>query len=531
MIDLLIKNGLIVDGTASPSYRGDVAVSDGKILEVAPHIDVEAAEVLDAEGLVVSPAFIDMHSHSDSWFMVDDKCEAKLYQGVATEIVGNCGSSQFPRNVEDTTKVNKLREEGKLSVMGSYQAPDFKKLITKRRGSQKMSTNLIQLVGHNAIRKGVVGLIKRESGYDEIQLEKYLLTQALDQGCWGMSMGLEYLPGRFAGHVELVELAKQCYIYGVPITVHMKSESYEVFESLKEMIDIARETHVHMHISHFKISCKRYWGRVKETYQMIQDARKEGLNVTCDMYPYNACASGMSNLIPDWILDGGGEAAAKRLENDPKAKAEVMEILNKDFPGYEDGNIYYISSGGKFAPEYSGRRAGDIAREMGLSNPDGMFAIMLKTRFDDDCIISNMNMDDVMWLLGKEDITIGSDASCRPFDPKYSDSGLPHPRTYATFPRFLRLVRENNLCSLETAVHRITQMPASYIGLKDRGTLEAGKIADITVFNYEGLKDYATYENPFQKCDGIEHVIMNGKFALKNGVQTEERLGDYLLRK
>ena len=529
MIDLLIKNGLIIDGTASPSFKGDVAVNDGKILEIAPHIDVEAKEVLDAEGLCVSPGFIDMHSHSDSWFMVDDKCEAKIYQGVTSEVVGNCGSSQFPRNVEDTTKVNRLREEGKLSPMGSYQAPDFFKLRTKRRGDQKMSTNLIQLVGHNAIRRGVVGMGKREAWEDEIKLEEYLLQQALDQGCWGMSMGLEYLPGRFAGHDEIVRLAKLCYVNDVIVTVHMKNEGETAFESLRDMIDVARESGCHMHISHFKLCDKTVWGKSEEYFNMLLKAREEGVNITCDMYPYNACQSGLANRLPDWALDGGHEAACRMLEENPEKKAIILKSLQERFPDYEDGDMYFIASENGHCPEMRGKTVGQLAKMWGLSNPEGMLEAMLRCRLDDTSIITNMKMDDVLFFLSKDMMTIGSDASCRPFDPKYSED-LPHPRSYGTFPRFLKLAREHAFCSMETAVHRITQLPAQYVGLKDRGVLEAGKVADICVFDWNRLNDNATYEDPFQKCDGIEHVIMNGKFAIRNAQQTEERLGDYILR-
>jgi N-acyl-D-aspartate/D-glutamate deacylase len=225
MLDLLLKNGMICDGTAASPFVGDVAIHGGKILEIAPSITAESAETMDVSGLVVAPAFIDMHSHSDAWFRVDSRCEAKLYQGVATEIVGQCGSSCFPRSVSQMSDIRRARDAGKLSRYASYQAASFEKLRRLRTEDDRMSTNLVQMVGHNAIRRGVVGLVRRPAWEDEIKLSRYLLEENLRQGCWGLTLGLGYLPGMFAEAHELKALAKTCYVYDVLLAVHMRDRA------------------------------------------------------------------------------------------------------------------------------------------------------------------------------------------------------------------------------------------------------------------------------------------------------------------
>ncbi len=531
MHDLLLKNGLICDGTGTSPFVGDVSVRDGKIQEIAPHIDGESRETLDVTGLAVSPAFIDIHSHSDSWFRADGRCEAKLYQGVGTEVVGQCGSSPFPRNVSQMSKIRAASERGELSRMESYQAASFQKLREKvRQPGDVMSTNLVQMVGHNAIRRGVVGLMDRPAWEDEIKLSRFLLEENLEQGAWGLTLGLGYLPGMFADKHELEELAKTCYIYGVPLAVHMRDEGERVFESLHEMLDIARKTGVQLQISHLKLGAKSVWGRAEELHSKILRAREEGIRINADMYPYNACSTGISSRLPTWVMNGGGEAAARLLSTPGPKRDEVLALFREKYPTLEDGERFYVVSSYGHCPEADGKTLGQLSQLWGLPVPETMLRYLIETQCDEDAIIFNVDEKDVLWLLAQEDMVIGSDASCRPFDPAASD-GKPHPRTYGTFPRFLRLCRDNKLCPLETAIRRITARPAEIIGLKDRGLLKVGMVADITVFDPATIGDNGTYDVPWQKPTGVHHVILRGEVAIRDGVQTQARLGDYLLKK
>ena len=255
----------------------------------------------------------------------------------------------------------------------------------------------------------------------------------------------------------------------------------------------------------------------------------EGARITMDVYPYNACSTGLSSRLPAWALDGGAEKATKLLKTPGEKRDAVLQLFREKYPNREDGDRLYIVGTGGRCPEVDGKTVGQLSEEWGMPVPEALLETLIRTGCRDDSIIFNMDEEDVMWLLAQEDIVIGSDASCRPFDPAASD-GKPHPRTYGTFPRFLRLCREKGLCPVEKAVRRITQLPAEIIGLTDRGALKPGMVADVTVFNYDTITDTATFDDPFQKPVGVEHVIMNGKFALRNGMQTEERLGDYLLK-
>ncbi|MEA5040094.1 MAG: D-aminoacylase [Clostridiaceae bacterium] len=526
MLDLLLKNGLICDGTAAPAFPGDIAVKDGKIVEAAPSVTGESAEIVDVSGLVVAPAFIDMHSHSDSWFMADGCCQAELCQGVATEIVGQCGSSPFPRSVGQMTQLRKDIAAGKLSRMDAYQAGSFEKLQRLCKPEDRMSTNLVQLVGHNSVRRGVVGPVRRAAWEDEIQISRFLLEQNLDQGCWGLSLGLGYPPGLFAEQHELEELAKVCRRYDAIVSVHMRDEGDKVFESLEEMIDLGKATGAHIHIAHLKLGARSVWGRAAELYERICKARKEGVRLTADLYPYAACSTGLSSRLPDWVLDGGIEHACTLLEKKGLEHDAVLQFFREKYPHRADGDGFCIIGTGGACPEADGKTVGQLSEKWGLPVPETMIQVLLKTRGKENCIFFNMAEQDVQWLLAQDLLAIGS-AACRSFDPAVSN-GKPHPRTYGTFPRFLRLCREQKLCSLETAIHRITLLPAENVGLQDHGVLKPGMAADITVFDWKSITDTATYDEPFQKPIGICHVLIGGQFALRDGEQTAARLGNYL---
>lgn len=521
MLDLLIKNGLICDGSGDKAYVGDVGVKDGKIALVSTPSDTEAAQVLDAAGLVVSPAFIDMHSHSDTSYLDDDRCQAKIYQGVATEVVGQCGSSPFPRSQEQLTK---LKQRGDSFASGS-----FEKLRNKAQAAgKKMSINLVQLVGHNAIRRGVVGLGARAANAEENQLSAYLLEQNLSQGAWGLSLGLGYSSGIFSDMDELVALGNVCYKYDALITSHMRDEADKVFESVDEMIELHRRTGARVHIAHLKISSKRLWGQADRLYEKIQKAQQSGVAITADMYPYNASSTGLTNVLPYWAMDGGAQGALKRLTTPGEEYDRVYAHLCKNYPDTQDGDrIYVISTDGRY-PICDDKTIGRLSAELGLSVPDTLVKALIETECRANCIFFSMSEADYLYLLGK-DIAIGSDGSARPFDPAKND-GKPHPRAYGTFVRFLRLRRELDLCPIETAIYRMTKKPADIVGLKDRGTLTPGLAADITVFDQNTVADTATFQNPFQKPVGVSHVIINGRFAIRDGAQTNERLGGYLLR-
>ena len=529
MFDLLLKGGLICDGNGATPFSGDVAVKDGRITEVAARIDSPAETVLDLKGLVVSPAFIDMHSHSDGSYINDERCESKIYQGVATEVTGQCGDSLFPRSQEQMARLREKGPDDREEASEYYQSESFEKLHSRVKSEgKKMSTNLVQLVGHNAIRSGVVGLGARASNSEENKLSAYLLEKNIEEGAWGLSLGLIYMPGIFSDIKELIELGKVCHKHDVVMTSHMRDEGDGVHEALDEMIRINQESGARVHIAHFKAASEKMWGTADKLYEHIQKARENGVAITADMYPYNASSTGIANVLPRWAMEGGLDETTRRLVNPGGERDRIYAHLCEKYPTKTEGDrVYVISTDGRY-PAADDKTMGELSEELGLSVPDTIMKALIGANCRGGGIFFSMHEDDVHYLLAR-DIAIGSDAVARPYDPS-KNRGKPHPRTFGTFPRFLRLRREKNLCPLETAIYRITKKPAGIAGIKDRGLLAPGYIADITVFDEGKISDTATFKNPFQKPIGIVHVIMNGRFAIKDGQQTEERLGDYLFR-
>jgi N-acyl-D-amino-acid deacylase len=308
----------------------------------------------------------------------------------------------------------------------------------------------------------------------------------------------------------------------------MRNEGQRVFEAVDEMIEIHRRSGARVHIAHLKIASKQLWGQAERLYERIRTAQAAGVPITADMYPYNASSTGITNVLPGWALEGGVEGAFQRLKTPGPERERIYEHLCQNYPTAADGDrVYIVTTMGRY-PLADDKTARELSEALGVSVPEALMTALIESGCQGDGIFHSMNMDDVYYLLGK-DVAIGSDGSGRPYDPAMNN-GKPHPRAYGTFTRFLRLRRERNLCDLQTAIYRITKKPAGIVGLKDRGVLKPGFAADITVFDEATVADTATFQNPFQKPVGIHHVLMGGRFAIRAGEQTAERLGSYLLR-
>ncbi len=528
MQDIIFKNGIICDGTGCKSYIGDVAVEDGKITKILSSIQDQAKETIDISGLVIAPGFIDMHSHSDTAFLVDERCESKICQGVTTEVAGQCGATIYSCPKDKMDNLYKYVGEDERFDIKYYASSSFKEFLSKvKAANKKMSTNLISLIGHGALRTSVMGFEGRKATEEEMQMMASLLDDDMKSGAWGLSLGLGYAPGVFADQDELNALGHVVKKYDGMVTSHMRDQGAHIFEALDEMYEINRKTNAKVHIAHLKMSGKKQWGRADELIQNIKEAQKVGIKVTADMYPYTAASSGITNVFPKWTLDGGVAKAAQRLLT--PERDQIIAFLNEDYQTRQDGEgLYVVTTHGAY-PVADDKNIYELSQELGLSMADTIAKVAVEANGNVDCIMFAMADKDVMYLLG-QDIAIGSDGYGLPLSEK-ENLGKPHPRNFGTFPRFLRLARENHLCSLETAVSRMTKMTADILELKDRGVLKEGFVADITIFNPNTITDNATYKNPFMKPTGIEHVIMNGEFAIYNGQQTEKRLGQFILKK
>ena len=525
MYDFVLKGGSIIDGTGRPAYKADIAIKDGKIAKIADEITCRDAQVLDVTSLAVAPGFIDIHSHSDTSFLLDDRCESKLYQGVTTEVAGQCGSSIYP--CPDDHMENIRHFAG--SKLTDYASASFQEFMDRvKADGKKMGTNLVSLIGHGALRCGVMGYENRKATPEELNQMQSLLERDMQAGAWGLSLGLGYTPGVSSDQAELNALASVVARYNGKVTSHMRDQGTNTPTSLEEMYGINRSTGAHVHISHFKASGRANWGRAPEFVQNVADARKSGINVTVDVYPYTAASSGITNSFPKWAIQGGQEKAVARLLGEERQ--QIIDFLNQAFQTQADGEaLYMVTTGGRY-PIADGKTVWELSQELGLSMAETIAKVTVETNARTTCIAHAMSEDDVNYMLSQNNYAIGSDGRALPLAASENE-GKPHPRNYGTFPRFLRLAKEKGLCSLEVAVHRITKLPADMLALSDRGVLQAGKVADITVFDPNKVTDTATYVDPFQKPVGIAHVFMSGQPALLHGQQTEHRLGQFLLKR
>lgn len=515
MNDLIIRGGLVIDGSGAASTRADIAIQGNHIAGIGNYAGMAAKEILDAEGLVVSPGFIDAHAHSDTAFLLDSSSASKLYQGITTEISGNCGESPFPYSPSNLSS-----DDPKHCVSFDNFVKQFE------RGRYTMATHQAMLVGHGTLRTAVMGYENRKPSSHELEQMKALLCQDLNDGAWGMSLGLEYSPGFFAETEELRELGRVVKRYNGLLPCHLRSEGLHIDEALQELFEIGRTTGVHVHVSHLKLDNFHVHGRARDVWNIIKRARQEGVYITVDMYPYTAAGTTLSIRCPHWCLEGSDEMIVQHLNGN--RREEVISSLRAHYYNADRAETCLISDDFGFWPDIVGKTLREIAEDI-LNTEDYAEAaaeVLTHTRGKAWCVFFVMSEQDMLYFLS-QDTMIGSDGYALSGDPRRVP-GRPHPRSYGAIPEFFRLCRVNKLCSLEEAVRRVTSLPAGNIGLTHRGLIKPGYAADITVFDPEKIAPCATYLNPVQLATGVQHVILDGQMALKNGEQTDVRAGRFL---
>lgn len=522
MYDILIKNGKIYDGTGAPWFYGDVAVKDGKICAIGSLSDKEAARVIDATGLAVSPGFIDVHSHSDMSFLVNPLADSKVKQGVTLEVAGNCGSSVAPLT-DKTKKMSKALLEEDMpptwTTMGEYFA------ALENRG---MCINFACLVGHGTVRAGVMGFDQRPPTEQELEQMKQLVSQAMDDGAIGMSTGLIYPPSSYAQADEITELARVVRAKNGIYFTHMRNEGDRLIESMVETIEVGRATGVPVQISHHKVGGERNWGMIKQSLEMMVDARKEGIDVTADQYPYIASSTSLTSIIPDWAHEGGREALLARLV-DPETRARIKQQVNKSMSvGWDKLVVSSVKS--EHNKRFEGMDVQAISEIMGKEPSDAAFDLLIEEKGEVGQIRFGMCEEDVKTVMKHPLVMIGSDGSSLANYGKLH-KGKPHPRNYGTFPRVLgKYAREEGVLSLEEALRKMTSMPAVRLGLWDRGSLRTGFWADITVFDPQTVIDVSDFADPHRYAAGIPYVLVNGQVVVDNGAHTGLTPGKVLRR-
>jgi len=529
LYDLLIANGHIVDGSGSPWFTGSIAVKDGKIADVGRLGNATARRVIDAEGLVVAPGFIDLHSHSDFTLLVDGLGQSKVRQGVTTEILGEDSSAGpvlgplVPDFDQGLLRYSLTRD---WTTLGDYFV---------RVERQGISLNIASYIGSGQVRAAVLGNVDRAPTAAELTRMEELVDQAMRDGAIGLSSGLIYPPDLFAQTSELIDLAKVAAKYGGIYTSHIRGEGSNWKKSVDEAIEISEKAGLPAHILHFKIDGHANWGQMAEQVREVQAARDRGVDITADQYPYIAAMTGLEMCIPPKLLEGTSEDVVKRLK-DPKVRDQIRKAISTGLPGWEDNEVKSVGGwhgvlvASLQKPEnkqYEGQRMDEVAKMMGRDPVDALSDLLVSEGGSAEAIYFSMSEADVEWAMKQPWVGIGSDGSA--VTPEMTFVGKPHPRFYGTFPRVLGVyVREKKALTLPDAVRKMTALPAAITGLSDRGLLRPGMAADITLFDPQTVKDKATFENPLQYPVGIRYVVVNGVVVIDQGQHTGAKPGRVL---
>jgi N-acyl-D-amino-acid deacylase len=497
--DLIIKNGRIIDGTGNSWYYGDVAVKDGKIIRVGKLQDWTATKTIDAKGMAVVPGFIDVHAHIESSIFDRPTADNFIYDGVTTVITGNCGNS----------------------------ADDLSVFFT-RIDSMKTSINIASLAGHNTIKRMGMGLNNRlPTPEEQAQMEK-LMDKAMKDGAVGLSSGLIYLPGMYSKTEEIVSLAKIAAKYEGVYSTHMRNEGLKVTEAIDEALTIGRQANIPVQISHFKVSGKANWGKSELTLGMVKKARKEGIEVTIDQYPYTASSTNLAVLVPNWALDGGLDSLRKRMA-DPEIKKKIIDGMRNSAEEGKNKNFAYAVVA-MYTPDttLNGKNISEInqlkGRKKKLKYESETVLDMLKLG-NAQMVYHTMNENDLQHFMRYPYNMPAADAGVS------NGKGMPHPRGYGTNARVLgRYVRELQILQLEDAIRRMTSLPAQKFGLHNKGLLREGYSADIVILDPATVTDNAAFTNPHQFSTGIPYVIVNGEVVIEESKHTGARSGKSLRR-
>ncbi len=507
-IDLLITDARVVDGTGSPWFVSDVAIDDGYIVAMAASLDIDADQVIDASGRVLAPGFIDVHTHVESsshrgGLELFPRADNYLLDGVTTIITGNCGSSEVD--------------------VGAYS-----------RRLSDLGINVATLVGHNSVRRTVVGLDDRAPTAAEMREMQQLVNRAMLDGAVGFSTGLLYVPGTYATTVEIIGLAKVASRHGGVYASHIREQGANLHDSISEAVQIGREANMPVQISHFKIKGPSRWGSIGDALDLVESYRREGVDVVIDTYPYARASTNLGVNLPRWAVSGGSADIAARID-DPQTNERIVDEMKAMLAdgGYPD---YSFATVAQYAPEpsYVGRTISEINRMLERSpNTDNEIRTILDMMIDGGAagriqgasmVYHYMSMEDVDSILRYPNTAVASDGSITAFG-----RGQPHPRSYGTNARiFADFVRDRKVLTLEDAVRRMTSLPARTFSFHDRGIVRPGFVADLVLFDPDKVSDRATFSDPHQYSVGFDYVVVNGVVAVEEGELTDKRSGEFV---
>ncbi|MFN7944514.1 MAG: D-aminoacylase [Blastocatellia bacterium] len=524
--DVIIKGGTVYDGTGGPPRRADVGIRGDRIAAIGNLSKAKAQSVVDATGLAVSPGFINMLSHSWASMIVDGRSLGELKQGVTTQIFGE-GSSMGPLSDE----MKKRREDDEGDMRYPIEWTTLSEYLTwmEKHG---ISQNVASYIGATTIREYVIGWDNRQATPAELEKMRELVRREMEAGALGIGSSLIYAPAFFASTEELIEMCKVAAKYQGKYISHIRSEANQLLEAVDELIRIAREAKIPAEIYHLKASGQQNWPKMDAVIQRINEARRQGLKITADMYTYPAGATGLTSTMPPWVLDGGYEALFKRLQ-DQATRQKIAEAIRNPAKDWE--NMYILAGSpdrillvgfrSEALKQYTGKTLAEVAKLRGTDPVETIMDLILADRSRIGTVYFMMSEENIKKQFRQPWVSLGSDAASMAAEGVFLKSST-HPRAYGNFARFLgKYVRDEKVMSLSEGVRRLSGLPATNLGLDHRGFLKEGMFADVVVFDPQTITDKATFEKPHQYSVGVRHVFVNGTQVLKDGEHTNAKPG------
>ncbi|WP_294372690.1 amidohydrolase family protein [uncultured Clostridium sp.] len=532
---LLIKNAKIIDGSGNKAYDGAVYIEKEKIEKILTgkneiqKFEDKANKIINADGLICAPGFIDTHSHSDLEVLSKPQLLPKLHQGITTEVLGQDGVSMAPLPIQyiEPWKKNIAGLDGKNDdIDWTYKDSEhYLNMIEK----VKPALNECYLLPHGNVRMEAMGLEDREATKEEIQKMCEITRREMEAGCVGLSSGLIYMPCAYSKTEEIIEMCKVVKEYNGLFVVHQRSEADTILDSMEEIVRIGKESGVHIHFSHFKVCGKINWDKLDEMFEILDDAEKENIEVSFDQYPYIAGSTMLGVILPPWVHDGGTDKLVERLKDEELRRKMKKDIID-GIPGWDNfiqfagtEGIYITSVVSEKNQDVVGLSLDELGEKRGKEALDATFDLLLEEKNAVGMVDFYGVEEHVKRIIKRPEMNACTDGLL---------AGKPHPRVYGSFPRILgKYVREEKVISLEEAVYKMTGKAAKAFNMKNRGFIKEGYFADITIFNPETIIDKGTFTEPEQYPEGIEYVLVNGEVALEKGKVSEDRNGKIIRRK
>jgi N-acyl-D-amino-acid deacylase len=523
MFDILIQQAQVVDGSGGPPFTADVGIEGDTIHAIGQLSAAEARTTIKAGGLMATPGFIDMHSHSDWTLPGNRRAESKIRQGVTTEVIGMCGSSPAPLPSDPDRRQQVVARASANQPWLTWEWNSFGEYLDHLR--EGIALNVAPVVGHGPLRIAAMGWEDRAPSSEEWTVMEHLLAQAMQEGAFGLSTGLIYPPSCYADTQELIGLARVVARHSGLYFSHIRGEGATQLDAIREVIEIADRAGLPAQIAHFKSAGRPYWRQLPQAINLVEEARARGLDITADRYPYTASSTSLSSLLPHWVHEGGHSQLLARLA-DPASRSRIRQELIAR--GEELSWPEVMISSCPARPADEGRTIEQLAEEQGQEPVEAMLDLLLEVEAEVSMIQFSMSEENLRRVLCVPWVMIGSDgASLVPQGEM--GKGKRHPRSYGAFPRFLgRYVREEGLLTWQEAVRKATALPAQRLGLRDRGQLKPGKRADIVLLDPQRITDRATFTEPYRYPEGIEHVLVNGRIVIERGEHTGALPGEVL---